>query len=133
MSQPNDDRKPAEDPVPEVASSEPSKSHMMRWSNDDIKLFMVTFAGTVVANLVTIIMVGLAIYAVRQGKDSKGHLNSNAYVQWGTLGFFIFVATLFMLLARWRISRLPFLGLVYAGLAIFFTLLLLVGYASGIK
>lgn len=87
-------------------SSDDQKAHPWNWSQSDSKMLLVTFAGTVVANVVTILCVGVAIIMARLLRPTRD--TSDAY-------WFFFGETAFTLFAaftagfgayRWRGDRL---------------------------
>lgn len=134
MPQLDDDSAAAEAPASEAVPHAPEKSGLLRWSPGDIKLLVITLVGTVTANLITLIMVGLAIYLVRQGLNSKGDIDSSAYLQFAALGCLLIFTSSMIWWARSRKPRTIGLEkLIYFGLAIVLSLLLLVGYAARIK
>jgi hypothetical protein len=58
-------------PVPEPATSKPVK-FWARFTPDDAKLFWVTLAGTGLANVVTVLVVALAVVFVRHAAVARG-------------------------------------------------------------
>lgn len=111
----------------------------------DVKLLVITFAGTVAANIVTVLLVGVAIILARSARSGP----PVPALDWVQLGFLPLVALMFavLYLSRWVHARktgtkvfgdgfpafimVPILILFFIGAAI--ALLIWVGLASGIK
>jgi hypothetical protein len=124
-------------------TSEQSKLSSVQWSSDDSKLFVVTLAGTIAANLATVLIVALSI-AVARWMLSGSHFN---LIDAAMAGFAILVsAFIFYLLIIWNkympttkrfsakwLSKQYFnvLAIIVSSIGVIF-LLALAGVASGI-
>lgn len=108
------------------------------FSQDDIKLLMITFAGTVAANIVTVLFVGLAIVAAHSADITHLSLISILVLPVVTIGGIMVPIVVRTSLRRLRDSD-KLLKKIVIGLTIFLTgctiyfLLVWVGIAAGIK
>jgi hypothetical protein len=71
---------------------EEAKSAFRNWTKGDIKLFIITVAATVAANILTVIMVALAVILARSSRPNPPTPGNYA---------FFFAITLFPLLGLW--------------------------------
>jgi hypothetical protein len=59
----------------EIQPTRNNKSFFPAASTDDIKLLVITFVGTVAANLITVLIVGLAVIIAREHIFNTNHAN----------------------------------------------------------
>jgi hypothetical protein len=116
-------------------------------ASDDFKLLVITFAGTVAANLVTVLFVGGAIVLVHSTKfpSKTKYFNLNIFLMLTTIVLISMATYLFRLYSQIRKSKYgkAFLAsegrnplVLAAAFAVFLAILLLlfwVGIAAGIK
>jgi hypothetical protein len=127
------DDKPTED-----SKTEDKKTVSLTFTSEDTKLLVVTFAGTVAANMVTVLFVGLAIAVAHRFNFSGGHSWSKAIslIVLTMLSVWAFIVWWFVskLKSSKRIMRrISFLVFVCLGGVVMFFWLVWVGLAAGIK
>jgi hypothetical protein len=129
----------------ESADSErPNKPIFQSWTPGDIKLLIITIAGTVAANIITVIVVALAIIAARSGRPTSNTPGAYAFLLGATSFPVITVYMAFSYLHHIRHRRsnsfgdqafkwvLTILGLASGCIALVY-ILTWIGFAVGIK
>ncbi len=115
-----------------------SEREAARWSRSDTRLLLVTFLGTVAANLLTVLIVALAILFARGGNTGVALYGAAALNPALGLEVLVIVGSLMALLLIRRLRRsVPLreqgnLLLVCVVIAAM-TALLLLGFAEGVK
>lgn len=120
---------------------EREQSFWASFSQGDAKLFLVTFAGTVAANVVTVMIVAVAVVVARSGTKGRptafGVLIDLFCAVSGVLAVTVGVTTVRPLRKIDKTSRAVFLAVgilaVVLGLIGVLFLLILLGYAVGVK
>ena len=134
----------AHDPGNSQPSAKPARSLM---SADDWRLLVITFTGTVSANLVTVLLVGLALALVHEQSRSGGGADRVplALISAGVslliglaavlFGRYSKLATLAKQYPNWRTARRIFYVITLGPAGVYFlaSLFTFVGLASGIK
>jgi hypothetical protein len=120
------------DDTHEEPAEEPKPSLLDSFSQADLKLFLITFAGTVAANVVALMFVGLAVLLVRVVGTPSGPVEVVMVVL--VLFMCVGIATLLMV---WRKEAPESQFLLWsAGVLSMFALvwvLTLLGWATGVK
>jgi hypothetical protein len=137
------DDQPIEDTQPTEDKEDNKKPILPSLTSEDIKLLVITFAGTVAANLVTVLFVGLAI-AIAHSFDLAGApLGWIILVTFATVVSITTAVSLSVIFSRERNTEQKFftgrykkfwttLG-VYSAVAALMFVLMWIGIASGIK
>jgi hypothetical protein len=140
------------DDQPTENTEDNEKSVSSNLSSADIKLLVITFAGTIAANLVTVLFVGLAIALTHYIRPTQGGTFEDALTAFLTLGAIVFPFAWLTVLSRLRKRRnlyerrgedIPYLdlflrrtvivsGIVAMGVLVM-VVLTWVGIAAGIK
>ena len=119
----------------EPAEEEHQESFWASFNRADAKLLLVTFAGTVAANAVTVMVVAIALISARPafaGRPGIGTVLIYLYfVIIGALGVGTTLSLSRRAHRRWRVALVAVA--VVGGLAVFDALLILLGYAVGVK
>jgi hypothetical protein len=136
----------AEQPAPEDQAGEDQagkgrqESIWASFTRDDMKLLLITFAGTVAANVVTVMVVALAVIAARPTKGLRLTVSIVlifvTYVVVGILCAAISAIATRRMRARGvtsRVIRVMIAGVVAMGLFALVYLLVLLGLAAGVK
>jgi hypothetical protein len=125
----------AEAGTSEKAAAPPAVEPLLgRFTQADRRLLVITIAGTVLANLATVLVVGVALVMARQQKEAGG-LGAS-----GWAGLFVIPACLIGAVSPWRrqTAKIPSAAwllrgmVIAAGFAATIYLLVLVGLASGL-
>ena len=131
----------------EIAKKEPGQEPKMpfwgSFSQADIRLLVITFAGTVAANVVTVLVVAVAIIAVRSSANPRPTLSAVLALLVSLVAFAVIVVASTVAAIRQnrhpggmytRVFMVVMVGLtVLLALGALFFLLVLIGYAVGVK
>src|ERR1039457_1569776 len=127
---------PDEDNEPEDGKKQ--KGLFGNWVKDDTKLLAITIIGTITANIITVVIVGLAVIIARWWRPSVPTTGDYVFL-WAFPIFPLLV--LYMLYPGWREGRrysklVNFLSILTGVMAVFIilmTVLAAIGLAVGVK